>query len=55
LGSFRTGDVIDTATRQVVGTIPVLLNTHHGNLEIDWMNGVPVSTTTHYGLGYVTQ
>jgi len=48
-------DVINTTTRQVVGTIPELLNTRHGNIEIDWQNGVPVSTSTHFGLGYVTQ
>jgi hypothetical protein len=50
-----SGNVIDTTTRQVVNTIPELLNTRRGNIEIDWLNGVPVSTTTHYGLGYVTQ
>ncbi|MGB9405461.1 MAG: IPT/TIG domain-containing protein [Candidatus Acidiferrales bacterium] len=50
-----SGDVIDTTTRQVVNTIPQLLNTRRGSIEIDWQNGVPTSTTTHYGLGYVTQ
>jgi hypothetical protein len=50
-----SGDVIGTMTRQVVGIIPQLINTRRGNIEIDWLNGVPVSTTTHYGLGYVTQ
>ena len=49
-----SGDVIDTTTRRVVGSIPQLINTRI-NLEIDWQGGVPVSTTTHYGLGYVTQ
>jgi hypothetical protein len=50
-----SGDVIDTTLRQIVGTVPALRNERHGILEIDWQNGVPVSTTTHYGLGYVTQ
>ena len=50
-----SGDVIDTSTRQVIGTLPELINTRHGQLEIDWQNGLPISTTTHYGLGHVTQ
>jgi hypothetical protein len=49
-----SGNVIDTTTRQVVNTIPQLLNTRKGNLEIDWQGGLPVATSTHYGLGYVT-
>jgi len=49
-----SGDVIDTTTRRVVGSIPQLINTRI-NIEIDWEGGVPVSTTTRYGLGYVTQ
>jgi hypothetical protein len=47
------GDVIETATRQVVATLPALANTRK-MLEIDWRNGVPVFTTTRTGLGYVT-
>jgi hypothetical protein len=50
-----SGDVVDTTINQVVNRIPALLNTHRGFLEIDWQNGIPVSTTTRYGLGYVTQ
>jgi DNA-binding beta-propeller fold protein YncE len=49
-----SGDVVDTITRQVVAWIPQLLNTRKGNLEIVWQNGAPVSTSTHYGVGYVT-
>ena len=49
-----SGDVIDTTTRRVVGSIPQLINTRI-NIEIDWEGGVPVSTTTRHGLGYVTQ
>jgi 5-hydroxyisourate hydrolase-like protein (transthyretin family) len=49
-----SGDVIDTTTRQVVNTIPQLFNTRKGNMEIDWQNGLPVATSTHFGLGYVT-
>lgn len=46
-----SGDVIDTQTRQVVTNIPPLRDTRHGFLEIDWAGGVPVATTTHYGVG----
>ncbi len=47
------GDVINTATRSVVGYLPPLRNTRK-MLEIDWQNGVPVFTTSRNGLGYVT-
>src|SRR5205823_5204552 len=47
------GDVIDTATRQSVAFLTPLANTRK-MLEIDWSNGLPVSTTTRYGLGYIT-
>jgi YVTN family beta-propeller protein len=46
-----SGDVIDTQTRQVVTNIPPLRNTRHGFLEVDWAGGVPVATTTHFGVG----
>jgi len=49
-----SGNVISTSTRQVIATIPQLYNTRI-YVEIDWQNGVPISTTTREGLGYVTQ
>jgi DNA-binding beta-propeller fold protein YncE len=45
------GDVIDTATRQSVALLRPLANTRKF-IEIDWQNGVPISTTTRYGKGY---
>jgi DNA-binding beta-propeller fold protein YncE len=57
-GSFvfvgDSGDVIDTATRKLVGFLPSLANTRK-MLEIDWQNGVPVATSERQGLGYATQ
>jgi DNA-binding beta-propeller fold protein YncE len=47
------GDVIDTATRQIVAHLAPLANTRK-YLEIVWQNGVPVFTTSRSGLGYVT-
>ncbi len=49
-----SGDVIDTATRKLVGFLPSLANTRK-MLEIDWQNGVPVATSERQGLGYTTQ
>jgi len=49
-----SGNVISTSTRQVVATIPQLYNTRI-YVEIDWQNGLPISTTTRQGKGYVTQ
>ena len=48
-----SGDVIDTSTRKSVANLDTLYNTRKF-LEIDWRNGVPISTTTRSGLGYVT-
>ncbi len=48
------GDVIDTATRKSVINLPTLYNSRE-HLEIDWANGLPVATTTRYGMGYVTR
>jgi hypothetical protein len=48
-----SGDVIDTVTRKTAITLPTLHNTRK-MLEIDWQNGVPISTTSRSGLGYVT-
>ena len=47
-----SGDVIDTTTQTVVGSIPTLANDHHGFLEIDWSAGAPVATSTHFGTGH---
>jgi len=49
-----SGDVFDTAKRQVVINLDPLYNTRK-HLEIDWQDGQPVSTTSRYGLGYLTQ
>jgi hypothetical protein len=49
-----SGNVIDTTTRQVTTTIGTMYNTRKF-LEIHWQNGLPIFTTTRYGLGYVTQ
>jgi DNA-binding beta-propeller fold protein YncE len=48
-----SGDVIDTTTRASILNLQTLYNTRK-YLEIDWANGVPVFTTSRYGLGYVT-
>jgi DNA-binding beta-propeller fold protein YncE len=47
-----SGDVIDTTTRTVVGSIPTLANDRHGFLEIDWSGGAPVATSSHFGTGH---
>jgi hypothetical protein len=49
-----SGDVISTSTFKRVAYLPRLRNTRK-HLEIDWRRGVPVSTTTRSGLGYVTR
>jgi DNA-binding beta-propeller fold protein YncE len=48
----RAGDLIDTATHTVVSFLPPLQRTAD-YLEIDWQYGVPVATTSRYGVGYV--
>jgi DNA-binding beta-propeller fold protein YncE len=45
-----SGEVIETATRRVAVTLSPLANTRK-SLEIDWRNGVPVATSTRYGVG----
>lgn len=47
-----SGEVISTAPLRQVGFLPQLRNTRE-YLEIDWRSGVPVSTTSRTGLGYV--
>jgi YVTN family beta-propeller protein len=44
-----SGDVIDTKTHQVAANVPALANSRHGYVEVDWANGKPVTTTTHFG------
>jgi DNA-binding beta-propeller fold protein YncE len=48
-----TGDVIDTQTLKIVNTLAPLSETRQ-LLEVDWSDGLPVATTSRYGLGYVT-
>ena len=48
-----SGDVISTATRQIVANLNALANSRI-SIEIDWSNGVPVLATTRSGVGYVT-
>jgi DNA-binding beta-propeller fold protein YncE len=48
----RSGDVIATRTRRIVGYLPPLQATAD-SLEIDWRRGKPVATTSRYGVGYV--
>ena len=48
----ESGDVIDTRSRSVVATLPALANDRHGFIEIDWSDGVPVATTSHFGVGH---
>lgn len=47
----EAGDVIDTRTRTVVASLPALANDRHGFIEIDWRDGVPTATTSHFGIG----
>jgi DNA-binding beta-propeller fold protein YncE len=48
----EAGDVIDTQSRSVVATLPALANDRHGFIELDWSGGIPVGTTTHFGVGH---
>jgi hypothetical protein len=45
-----SGEVIETATRKVIATLPTLLNTKK-SLEVDWAGGVPVATSNRTGVG----
>jgi hypothetical protein len=47
-----SGDVLSAATLKPVRFLPTLRRTKV-TLEIDWRGGVPVSTTSRQGLGYV--
>ena len=48
-----SGDVIDAHSYRVVAYLPPLRQSRV-TLEIDWRNGLPISTTSRQGLGYVT-
>lgn len=50
----RAGDVIDTATRELVSYLAPLQQTADF-LEIDWQDGAPIATTSRYGVGYVAE
>jgi WD40 repeat protein len=47
-----SGEVIETATRKVIATLPTLLNTKK-SLEVHWSGGVPVATSNRTGVGEV--
>ncbi|HKW97050.1 MAG TPA: YncE family protein [Bryobacteraceae bacterium] len=49
-----SGDVFDATTRQPATNLDPLYNTRTF-LEIDWQNGLPDSTTTREGLGYIVR
>jgi sugar lactone lactonase YvrE len=45
-----SGDVIDTTTNTVIGHIDNLRDSRE-TIEVDWANGVPISTSTRQGVG----
>ena len=47
-----SGEVIDTATRKVITTLPTLAQTKK-SIEVDWQNGVPIATSGRTGVGLV--
>jgi DNA-binding beta-propeller fold protein YncE len=47
-----SGEVIDTATRAIVASLPALRDTRK-HLDVIWQDGVPVATSTRTGVGYV--
>jgi sugar lactone lactonase YvrE len=47
-----SGEVIETATRKVIATLPTLAQTKK-SIEVDWQSGVPIATSTRTGVGYV--
>ena len=47
-----SGEVIDTATRKVITTLPTLAQTKK-SIEVDWRSGVPIATSGRTGVGYV--
>jgi hypothetical protein len=47
-----SGEVIETATRNVVTTLSTLAQTKK-SIEVDWQNGVPIATSGRSGVGAV--
>jgi hypothetical protein len=47
-----SGEVIETATRKVLTTLPALANTKK-SLEVEWANGVPIASSERTGIGGV--
>ena len=47
-----SGEVVETATRKVVATLPTLAQSKV-SIEVDWERGVPVATSGRSGIGYV--
>jgi len=47
-----SGEVIETATRRVIATLPTLAQTKK-SIEVDWQGGVPVATSGRTGVGYI--
>jgi DNA-binding beta-propeller fold protein YncE len=47
-----SGEVIETATRKVLTTLPTLAQTKK-SIEVDWQGGVPVATSGRSGVGGV--
>ncbi|HEX4865696.1 MAG TPA: hypothetical protein VFV02_16625 [Acidimicrobiales bacterium] len=48
-----TGDIVSTSTLSVIGNLATLQDARQ-MIEVDWMNGLPSITSTHFGLGRVT-
>ncbi|MDQ3809914.1 MAG: hypothetical protein M3336_06440 [Chloroflexota bacterium] len=46
----NSGDVIDTATRQVIAVLPALRDTRK-MIEIDWAEGMPIAASPREGIG----
>ena len=47
-----SGEIIDTAKREVITTLPTLAQTKK-SIEVDWRSGVPIATSGRTGVGYV--
>jgi WD40 repeat protein len=47
-----SGEVIETATRKIITTLPTLAQTKK-TIEIDWQNGTPTATSGRTGVGRV--
>jgi hypothetical protein len=46
-----SGEVIETATRKVITTLPTLAQTKK-TIEVNWQNGVPIATRPRTGVRY---